>query len=172
MKRYGIIVSFLMGLLVVVSALSAQAADPTLLGTYNDWSAYTFTENGNKVCYMASKPKKAEGNYTKRGDIFALITHRPAEGTRDVFSYITGYTYKSGGDVEVKIDGDTFALFTQDDTAWTPDANTDKKLSAAIRKGSKMVVHGVSSRGTKTTDTFGLSGSSKAYDKITTECRG
>jgi hypothetical protein len=151
---------------------TAQADEPRLIGTYGDWSAYMFTENGHKVCYMASKPRKAEGQYTRRGEIFALITHRPAEGTRNVFSYITGYPYKSGSDVKVTVDGKAFTLFTQDDTAWTPDAKTDNQLAAAIKRGTKMVVKGTSSRGTLTTDTFGLSGSTKAHKKISESCRG
>lgn len=153
-------------------AFSGQtyAADPRLIGDYSDWSAYVFTEGGNKVCYMASKPKKEEGDYTSRDPVFALITHRPAEGSKNVFSYITGYTYKPGSDVSVKIDSTNFTLFTQDQTAWTPDADTDNKLANMIRKGSRMVVKGTSSRGTLTTDTFGLKGSSAAHEAISKEC--
>jgi hypothetical protein len=141
-----------------------------LIGTFGDWRAFTFTENGNKVCYMASQPKTAVGNYTRRGDIFALITHRPAEKTRDVFSYITGYPYKENSEVTISANGRTFKLFTQDETAWAVDEAADKALTDAIRAGSKMVVKGMSTRGTETTDTFSLSGSGKAYEKITTEC--
>lgn len=148
----------------------AQAKDPQLTGTYGDWSTYTFSENGKKVCYMASQPKTAEGNYTRRGEVFALITHRPSEGSKNVFSYITGYTYKNGSETEVKIDNKMFELFTQDDTAWTPDAQADNRLSGAIRAGSKMVVKGTSSRGTATTDTFSLKGSTSAHGKISKDC--
>ncbi|MEM9469949.1 MAG: invasion associated locus B family protein [Pseudomonadota bacterium] len=148
----------------------SQAAEPRLLGTHGDWTAYTFKENGKTVCYMASQPQKAEGNYTKRGDIYALVTHRPSEKTRDVFSYITGYPYKAGSEVTIKANGRTFKLFTQDDTAWTPDANTDRSLAESIRKGSSMVVKGTSKRGTLTTDTFSLKGSGKAYEAITKTC--
>lgn len=149
---------------------AAHASEPNLIGTFGDWTAYEFTENGNKVCYMASVPKTAVGNYTVRGDIFALITHRPAEKTKDVFSYITGYPYKAGSEVSVDVNGRNFKLFTQDDTAWAADASADSALSAAIRNGSNMVVKGVSKRGTATTDTFGLSGSSKAYQAISDKC--
>lgn len=149
---------------------SAQAQDPKLTGTYGDWSTYTFSENGKKVCYMASQPKTAEGNYTRRGEVFALITHRPSEGSKNVFSYITGYTYKTGSETDVKVDNKTFELFTQDDTAWTPDAATDNRLAAALRAGTKMVVKGVSSRGTATTDAFSLKGSTKAHAKISSDC--
>ena len=148
----------------------AHASEPRLIGTFGDWSAYSFTEGGKKVCYMASTPKKAEGDYTSRGDIFALITHRPGEGTKDVFSYITGYPYKPGSEVNVMIGGSRYALFTQDDTAWAPDAAADRQLSDAIQKGSSMIVKGTSKRGTLTTDTFGLSGSGKAYEAISKEC--
>jgi invasion protein IalB len=155
---------------VVLCAGTVQASDPKLIATHGKWSAYSFTENGNKVCYMVSVPTKDEGNYSRRGQIYALITHRPAEGTRNVFSYIAGYTYKPGSDVTLRVDGQTFTLFTQDDTAWAPDAATDEKIAAALRKGSSLVVRGTSSRGTLTTDTFSLSGSGAAHDAITREC--
>ena len=164
--------SLAVGFLVLLSLpFAAQAGEPRMISSHGDWAAYVFDEDGNKVCYMASKPKKDEGDYTKRGEIFALLTHRPAEGSKDVFSYIAGYSYKAGSDATIEIDGERFVMFTQDDTAWAPDAETDAKLSHSIRKGSKMVVKGTSSRGTQTTDTFGLSGSSAAYDKISDECR-
>lgn len=152
------------------STVVASASEPRLIGTFGDWRAFSFTENGKKVCYMASQPKTAVGNYTRRGDIFALVTHRPAEKTRDVFSYITGYPYKANSEVQVTASGRSFKLFTQDETAWAVDAEADRALSSAIRSGSKMIVKGVSKRGTKTTDTFSLSGSGKAYQKITQEC--
>ncbi len=156
--------------LTLIAATSARATEPNLIGTYGDWSAYVFMEGGNKVCYMAAQPKKDEGDYKERGDIFALITHRPAEGSKNVFSYIAGYPYKPGSEVTVTIDAQKYPLFTQDDTAWAPDAAADEKLAAAIRGGSKMIVKGTSKRGTLTTDTFGLSGSGKAHEAIGREC--
>ena len=157
---------------IVIMAFTspARADEPRELGRFGDWAAYVFTEEGNKVCYMASQPKKDEGGYTRRGEIFALITHRPAEGSKNVFSYIAGYPYKGGSDAVISIDNDKFTLFTQDDTAWAPDAATDNKISEAMRKGSKMTLKGTSSRGTATTDTFSLKGSSAAQDAINKEC--
>lgn len=169
MTRTTLIISAL-AFIVLSFIPSANASEPRLIGTYGDWAAYSFMENGNKVCYMASQPKTAVGNYTSRGDIFALITHRPAEKTTDVFSYITGYPYKAGSEVTIESNGRTFKLFTQDDTAWNADAAADRALANAIRSGSKMVVKGTSKRGTLTTDTFGLSGSSKAHQTISQEC--
>lgn len=151
-------------------AVPGRAAEPREIGKFDDWTSYVLTEQGNKVCYMVSKPVKAEGKYTNRGEIFALITHRPAENTRDVFSYITGYTYKQGSDATVTIDGTRYMLFTQDDTAWAPDAEGDARLAKAIQKGSSMVVHGTSRYGTQTMDKYSLKGSGGAYKAISSEC--
>ena len=120
---------------------------------------------------MATQPKKKEGNYTKRGEPFALITHRPSDNTRNVFSYITGYTYKAGSQAKATVDDKNFILFTQDDTAWGPDADTDRALANAIKDGKSLIITGESSRGTKTKDTISLKGSSKAYKRISKECR-
>lgn len=162
---------FAMAFLAVgLFAAQANASEPKLIATHGVWSAYVFEENGNKVCYMASKPKKAEGNYSKRGDIFALITHRPGEKSKNVFSYITGYTYKTNSEVTIMVDSQRFTLFTHKGMAWTDTAEMDNKLATAIRKGSKMVVKGTSSRGTLTTDTFSLSGSGSAHKAINKAC--
>lgn len=149
---------------------SAQASEPRSLGTFGAWSTFVFLENNNKVCYMAAKPQKHEGNYKSRGDIFALITHRPAEGSKNVFSYSAGYGYKLNSEAAVNISGKKFSLFTQDDMAWAPDGSQDNAITEAIKAGSSMVVKGTSARGTETTDTFSLDGSTKAYEAISTEC--
>lgn len=152
------------------ASFGAHAQAPNLIGNFGDWAAYSFEENGSKVCYMVTQPKKAEGNYTKRGDIFALVTHRPGQKTKNVFSYITGYTYKKDSDVTVNIDGQNFKLFTQKDMAWTQSQDDDNRLANAIRKGSKMTVKGTSSRGTLTTDSISLKGSGGAHDAINKAC--
>jgi hypothetical protein len=157
-------------MIVGLGATTAYAEKPKLLGTYGDWSAYSFNEGGKKVCYMVTQPIKAEGKYSSRGDIFALVTHRPSEKTKNVFSYITGYTYKDGSDVSVNVNNKNFTLFTQKDMAWTPSQDEDNRLAENIRKGSKMIVKGKSSRGTLTTDTISLKGSGGAHDAINKAC--
>lgn len=153
-----------------LTPLAANAAEPRFLQAYGDWDVYSYTESDGKVCYMASRPQNSEGKYTVRGEVYAYITHRPGEGTKDVFGYVTGYTYKSGSEVKVKIGSDVATMFTQDDKAWALDEAADAKIVSMIKKGSKMTVEGVSSRGTKTKDVFSLSGSGKAYQRISNEC--
>ncbi|MBX2832355.1 MAG: invasion associated locus B family protein [Rhodospirillales bacterium] len=152
-----------------VSKAQAQNA-PKLIDVYGKWEAYTYSEEGQKVCYMGSQPTSAKGDYTQRGKIYVMVTHRPALKLVNEVSFITGYTYKDKSTVDLRIDSKKFSLFTHADSAWAVDAETDRKLVGAMKSGSKMVLVGYSSRGTKTTDTYSLSGFTAAYKAISKAC--
>lgn len=155
---------------VLAAGAPAYAAEPKALGTFSTWEAWELEDAGGKVCYMLSAPTKDSGAYKSRDDIYALVTHRPAEGTKNVFSYIAGYDYQAKSEATLKIGDQKFGLFTQGETAWAPDANTDNAITEAIRKGSNMVLSGTSSRGTATVDTFSLKGSGGAHEAINKAC--
>ena len=150
---------------------NAKASVPELLGEYGDWSAFFYKDSGGLVCYMASTPKKDEGKYAKRGEIYASITHRPKEKSFDVVNFVAGYTYKSGAKIEIKIGNKTFTnLFTDKDQAWALNDVADKELVAAMKQGERMIVHGMSGKGTPTKDTYSLKGFTSAYKAITAKC--
>jgi len=148
----------------------AFAQDVTVIGTHGAWTAYSYQEDSGVVCYMASEPTKAEGNYTRRGDIFALVTHRPSEDSIDVVSIVAGYPYRENSDVNVQIGSNTYDMFTYGERAWNRDEGSDKTMVQSMIRGSSMVVKGTSSRGTLTTDTYSLSGFTAAHRDITQAC--
>ncbi len=158
----------LLGALALAPA--AQAQGIKRIGDYGDWSAFKFSEDGNPACYMSSEQSNATGVYKTRGDVFAIVTHRPAEKRIGEVSIIAGYAFKKDSAVAVAIGTQGFELFTQDDGAWALDAATDKKLVQAMRRGNRMVVKGTSARGTLTTDTYSLKGFTKAYRAIGKAC--
>jgi hypothetical protein len=119
---------------------------------------------------MASQPQKEEGDYTQRGEVYAMVTHRPAQGTQNVVSFVIGYPFKEDSRVNVSIDGKGFTLFTHKDTAWAPDKETDRALVQAMRAGRTMIVKGVSARDTETTDTYSLLGFTAAHNTVNKAC--
>lgn len=157
-------------MLLTSLATPAAAAEPERIGRNGNWSAFTLQRGGGKVCYMASSPTKAEGDYTARGEIFALVTNDPKAGIRGEVSIVTGYTYRSDSQVTVQIGGATFDMFTSGDRAWTQGPEEDEPLVQAMIRGSDMVVKGVSSRGTLTTDTYSLSGFTATKKLIDQAC--
>jgi len=156
-------------LLAIGVATAASAQEPQVIGTFRDWKAYVYQSGSQKVCYMASAPKKAEGNYSARGKIWMLITRR-SPGPKDVVSIIAGYNYKADSQVRVVIGLRDFRLFTQGDTAWTFGEADDSSMIAAMKAGVDMVVRGQSERGTDTKDTYSLLGFTAAYDAVRQAC--
>lgn len=165
--------SAFLALFMGVSQVCAAPAKkgPELLGEYRDWVAYFYDGPQGRVCYIASTPKKDEGKYSRRGDVYAVVTHRPNEKSFDVVNFVAGYDYKPGAKVVVKIGTTTITdMFTEGDKAWTVNEKADKELVDAMKKGQRMIVHGTSSKGTATKDTYSLSGFVSAYKAINAKC--
>ena len=156
---------FLVPLLI---ALPAQANE--FRATHGAWSVFSDKEKGAAGCYMAATPEKETGDYSQRGNTYFVVAHDKKAKTANTVSVTAGYPYKEGGEVTLKIGGSTFSLFTDEDTAWARDAKTDNAIVAAMRAGTEMVVTGYSTRGTKTVDTYSLSGSTAAHNAINAAC--
>ncbi len=154
----------------LLAPLSATAAIDEI-GRFQDWTAYQSSQGGKRICYMVSKPKKDEGNYSKRGDILTMVTHRPASKSFNVISIHAGYKYKKGSTAEVAIGGARFTLFTNAETAWANDSADDRALVKNMRAGAKMIVRGKSWRGTETKDTYSLLGFTAALRAIDKACK-
>ena len=160
------------GIISLLGMGEALASGPKLIGEYKDWIAYYYDDPRGTVYYIASTPKKDEGKYTRRGDIYVVVTHRPAEDSFDVVNFVAGYDYKAGAPVEIKIGTTTITdLFTEGDKAWTLNSSVDKELVSEMKKGQRMIVKGVSSKGTVTKDTYSLSGFMSAYRAINAKCK-
>lgn len=159
----------LAGLLVGAGAATAQT--PKQIGVFRDWAAFEVDEKDGKACYIASAPADKKPDNVRRGDVWAIVTHRPWKGVRSELSIYTGYPYKSGSKVNLVIDGGTnHELYTHEETAWAQNANEDLEITKAMRAGNAMVVTGTSSRGTVTTDRYSLSGFTAAHKAIDAAC--
>lgn len=157
----------------VMCAAGVYAADdkPEILGTYDSWTAYVYTHQGEKTCYMTTTPTKSQGKYSKRGDVFLSVAHHPDKKEFDVVNVMAGYTYKKGSKPVISVDKNKgIYLVSYEDGAWTKDKEADAKLIGQMKKGSAAVLQGSSVRGTLTTDTFSMKGFSKAYRDIQKAC--
>lgn len=159
-------------LAVVTTDLSPAAAAVSRLGVFDDWQAYVVDEGKGKICYVHSVPKKSDGNYSRRGEVFMQITSRTTDKVANEVSFTAGYTFKDDAPVELQIDGQTFKLFTKGDTAWAYDGQADTAIVRAMIAGRELAVRGVSSRNTRTSDTFSLKGFTAAHRASQRACAG
>ncbi len=155
--------------LISTPALAGKTQD--ILGFHGHWTAYKHKDNGKTVCYIASPPTSSKGNIKKRDPAFLLITHRPADNTRNVVSHVAGYKYNEKKPVVAEIDNRKYLMIPAKDTAWTPNQDTDNKFTTALKKGKKLVVTGITNRDVKTVDTYDLKGVTKAMRIIDKACK-
>src|SRR5665213_4291790 len=61
-------------------AAAAGGAEPTLIGQFGTWGAYTAAPNGKKVCFALAKPSSSKTNPANRprDPAYAFVSTRPA----------------------------------------------------------------------------------------------
>lgn len=142
----------------------------THIGRYGDWDVFEGTEGKNKVCYMATIAKETKGGGARKDKSYVMVMHRPAAKSLGVVSVTSGYAFKDKSEAAAEIGGEKLSLYTSaktPDTAW---AFEDAKLVQAMLKGQTMVVKGTPAKGEAATDTYSLTGVSKAYQEMSKAC--
>ncbi|HVX73439.1 MAG: invasion associated locus B family protein [Devosia sp.] len=117
-----------------------------------------------------SAAKDAKGNpvFRKvRNEVQTLIGY-PMQPTSASFTHSADIDGKAWPMKSIPDDPST--AIKDDEAAWLASMDDEPGFVAALKKGSKLVVHGTSSRGTKTTDTYSLSGVTAAMDAIDKAC--
>jgi len=149
------------------------SAEPTLIGQFGTWGAYTATPNGKKVCFALAKPSSSKTNPPNRprDPAYAFVSTRPAEKVSNEVSVMIGYTLKPGSESTLEVGGASYAMYTQGDGLWIKNAAEEERMVDAMRKAADVTVKGVSAKGTETTDTFSLKGLAQALDKLAQDCR-
>jgi len=155
------------------AAAAAGGAEPTLIGQYGTWGAYTATPNGRKVCFALAKPSSSKTNPPNRprDPAYAFVSTRPAEKVVNEVSIMIGYALKPGSESSLEVGGASYAMYTQGDGLWIKNAAEEERMVDAMRKAADVTVKGVSAKGTETTDTFSLKGLAQALDKLAQDCR-
>ncbi len=160
---------------VIVTSLMVPTAfaEPVEMLVSKEWGAYRYDNDNDRICFVSSVPIKSKGKYDpkNRGDIRVFVSHGPGKAERDVVQVIAGYRYKPQSDVSLTIDGKSFKLFTIEDRAYAESEEDDRRIITLMKRGSRMTVVGISSRGTKTTDTYSLSGFTKTKAVIDKTCK-
>ena len=144
-------------------AAPAQQPGPRQLGSFRDWTAATYQENGQKICYAFTRASKTE---PARQGVVLTVTHRPAG--RDAVALSAGYAYPRNAEVTMAIGQTNLPFYTGGNSAFARDGAA---VVAAMRGGSRAVMRGPGAGGRgNANDQISLAGFSAAYDAIVREC--
>jgi hypothetical protein len=156
-------------------ALPAAADPANLLGAFGNWSAYSTGTGSGMTCYALSMPRASRPVGAKRGAIYLMVSDWPGRRVKAEPQIVYGYQAKEGGAAGLGIGPDKFAFFQKnsgkDGSAWLTSLGDNARLIDALHGGVSAVASGTSQRGTKTSDTYSLSGFNDALAKIHAVCQ-
>ena len=166
------IVLFLKIFIICFFTKSLMASEKIQIEKFNDWSVLRQETDAGRLCYITSEPIEKKGDYDKnnRGETRVFVTHGPGKAERDVVSIVAGYVFEKQSEVDLYVDGVKQLFFTLQDRAWSFGPDEDKKIIRNMKRGNKLRVEGVSSRGNKTIDIYSLSGFTKAKQMLDKIC--
>ncbi|HEY8613444.1 MAG TPA: invasion associated locus B family protein [Roseomonas sp.] len=136
----------------------SQASGPQRLGAFQDWTAATYQEGNNKICYAFTR---MEG----RQNALLTVTHRP-QG-RDQVALRIGRSFPRNAEVKVDVGNNDLDFYTSGDNAF---ARNGRAAVAAFRSGREATAKSPAPNNRSTTETFSLSGFTAAYEAISKEC--
>ena len=170
MNLKNMVISITLSLLVFSFQAQSDNEGTKKIGSFDNWSVYAKSKN---LCYMIAQPEKSEGKYKVRGRVRIVIYRNNLENQdENALGIDFGYTFPENSKAKIEIDDKKkFQLATFGQTAWTGSkTKKDKKIIKAMLKGNKLIALGESKRGTKTKDTYSLSGFTKAFNEINNYC--
>jgi hypothetical protein len=147
--------------------------EPTLIGQFGTWGAYSATPNGKRVCFALAKPTTSKTNPPNRprDPAYAFVSTRPGEKVTNEVSIMIGYALKPGSESTLEVGGAAYSMYTQGDGLWIKNAAEEDQMVQAMRRSADATVKGISAKGTETTDTFSMKGLSQALDRIAQDCK-
>jgi hypothetical protein len=104
-----------------------------------------------------------------------MVSAWPARKVKGEVQVVLGYPGNEKGAASLGVGSDKFAFFirntNKEASAWLTSLNDNQRLIDAMRNGVSAVAIAVSQRGTRTVDTYSLSGFTDALAKIHATCQ-
>ena len=140
-----------------------------------DWSV--FMENNPSQCWIVSAPSRTKATRNgksikvNRSEIQLFALFEPSQSIYGQISFTSGYPFKIGSAVTVSIGSSEHMLSQTDgEWAWPKSSEENEAILKSLRRGVKALVSGISSKGTRTKDTFSLLGFSAAFAEAQKRC--
>lgn len=165
MKFYTLLTSAL-----ILSLPMTAHATPKLEGTYSDWSTYSRTEGGDKICYVLSKPKSKSPASVRHGDIYFMVANWKSGAATEQPSFLAGYPLKVNSPPAARIGSTRIPMYVSQNEAFVESSADETKLVRSMRAGSIMRLSAMSQRGTAVSYEFSLKGVTAALKKAKAVC--
>ena len=133
------------------------------IGKFKDWESFVLSQDGNKTCFAQSIPVVRAPKKLKRDPSRLFVSFRPAENIKNEVSVTNGYEFKLKAPVIAKSGKKSYDLFSKGRFAWVKNED-ETKLIKTMKKASRLMIIGNTSKGDQTTDHYSMMGFTKAYN--------
>jgi hypothetical protein len=144
---------------------AAKANVPKAIGKFDDWTAATYLEAGQQVCYAFTRPLSSIPSLAGRGAVSLTVTER-ASG-RDAVAIEAGFAFAPNATINVRTDKTELEFYTHQRSGF---ARNHQDAVTAFRAAGHATVRSPGPREATITDTFSLKGFSAAYEAIGKAC--
>ena len=144
-------------------ALLLTVAAPQAIGIHQRWGA--FRDDGPTRCYAISRPVAG-----RTGAPFASVATWPGARVRGQLHVRLSRAKSDRARVVLAIGDRRFDLTAGRIDAWSPDADTDRAIVAAMRGGRSMSVESTAANGAPFVDVYALAGAATAIDAAALGC--
>jgi hypothetical protein len=146
-----------------VAPAHPAAAGPKKIAKFEDWTAATYSESGQTVCYAFTPSQSSAPVLPGRGAVVLTVTERSSG--RDAVAIEAGFSYAPNATVTLQIDQKGLEFYTAGRAAFARDG---KAAVAAFGKAGRGIARSPAPK--EVTDTFSLKGFGAAYAAIVKAC--
>ncbi len=146
-------------------AMSTPAFAKETIGVFGEWGTFRDTR-GSTVCYVVSAPSASSGKGRAAPQLVVSIWPRQNIGAQVMVG--GGAPVKS---MNARVNGASFTLSVRGESGWMPDAHGDLTMLSALAGASRVTIEGRTTRGTKFSDSYALTGFSEAWGSAQKACR-
>ena len=150
-------------------ALSAEE-NLKSIGKFKDWESFVLSQDGKKICFAQSIPVLRAPKKLKRDSSRLFVSFRPIENIKNEVSVTNGYEFKLKAPVTAKSGKKSYDLFSKGRFAWVVENEDGTKLIKTMKKASRLMIIGNTSKGDQTTDHYSMMGFTKAYSAAKKGC--
>ena len=140
------------------------------VGKFKDWESFVLSQEGNKICFAQSIPVVRAPKKLKREPSRLFVSFRPNENIKNEISVTNGYEFKLKAPVAAKSGKKSYDLFSKGKFAWLVDNEDEAKLIVTMKKASRLMIIGNTTKGDQTTDHYSMMGFTKAYNTAKKSC--
>ena len=140
------------------------------VGKFKDWESFVLSKDENKICFAQSVPVVRAPKKLKRDPSRLFVSFRPAENIKNEISVTNGYEFKLKAPVTAKSGKKSYDLFSKGNFAWVVERKDEIKLISTMKKASRLMIIGNSSKDEQSTDHYSMMGFTKAYNSAKKSC--